>query len=379
MGTAKCVLLVCLTCFAATQTAGSFGQAPAALAPPPRAEKLEVMADGHPLTVWAKRPASPRGAILLVHGRTWSALPNFDLKVEGHQRSVMDALFLRGYATYALDQRGYGASPRDASGWLTPTRAAKDVSIVLAWIRARESRPGDRPILVGYSRGSLTSLLAAQLYPDSLSKLVLYGFLRDLDEKFPITEAPPLPPRERTTPAMAASDFVVRGAAPREVIDSYVRQALAADPVRVDWRDEHEFSNLDPTEVHVPTLIIRGTSDPRTTTEKDLRLLSRLGSEDRSLVILPSSDHAAHVEDVQPAWVDAIVTFIERPRLTMTVVPCEDDSMPAPKALKLPTPGFASSAAARCCADTGGASPSTDCAQRTSTAINSVAPGMVCW
>ena len=281
---------------------------------PPRLEKLEAAADGHPLTVWAKRPPAPRGAILLVHGRTFSALPNFDLKVEGHPRSVMDALYARGYAVYALDQRGYGATPRDPSGWLTPTRAARDVSIVLAWIRAREGAPGEPPVLVGYSRGAVTSLLAAQRSPDAASKLVLYAPLRDLDERTPRAEAPAAPPRERTSPEFAASDFVVPGAAPRVVVDAYVAQALAADPVRVDWKDEHEFDALDPSKVVVPTLVIRGVADPRASAEKDMKLLSRLGTGDRTLVILPSSDHAAHVEDVQPAWVDAIVAFIERPR-----------------------------------------------------------------
>lgn len=64
----------------------------------------------------------------------------------------------------------------------------------------------------------------------------------------------------------------------------------------------------------MPTLVIHGAADPRTTPEKDMKLVSRLGTGDRTLVILPASDHAAHVEDVQPAWVDAIVAFIERPR-----------------------------------------------------------------
>ena len=283
------------------------------------AERLQIDADGHALTVWVKRPVSARGSILLVHGRTLSALPNFDLKVEGQQRSVMDRFAERGFSTYALDQRGYGATPRDASGWLTPNRAAQDVSIVLKGISAREGRSGELPVLVGYSRGSQTSLLTAQLYPDTLSKLVLYGFGRDLDTEFPVVEARGEPLRERTTRAMAASDFVTPGAAPQAVVDSYVRQALAADPIRVDWRDEHEFNVTDPRTIRVPTLVLHGVADPLATADEQLKLFSRLGTADRSLVVLPYSDHAAHVEDVQPAWVDAIVTFIDRPRVSAPV------------------------------------------------------------
>lgn len=313
--------ILCLICVAVAEAVGTSGSAPPQFTlTSPRLEKLEVVADGHPLTVWAKRPASPRGVILLLHGRTWSALPNFDLRVEGHQRSVMDALSQRGYSTYALDQRGYGATPRDSSGWLTPNRAAKDVSIVLRWIAAREGSKKERPILVGYSRGSITALLTAQLYPDSLSKLVLYAFPRDLDEKFPTTDTPGPPPRERNTPARAASDFITPSAAPRVVVDIYIQQALSADPIRVDWRNDYELNTLDPGAVQVPTLVIRGALDPLGTAENAVKLFSRLGTADRSLVVLPLSDHVAHVEDVQPAWVDAIVTFIERPRVFTSVM-----------------------------------------------------------
>src|SRR5262245_24553922 len=50
-------------------------------------ERLTVRSDGHPMAVWARRPATPRGAVLLVHGRTWSGRPDFDLQVPGLERS----------------------------------------------------------------------------------------------------------------------------------------------------------------------------------------------------------------------------------------------------------------------------------------------------
>lgn len=249
-------------------------------------QRLEVVVDGHPVSVWVKRPSKPRGAILLVHGRTWSALPNFDLQVEGGNRSIMDALAERGYATYAIDNRGYGATPRDQTGWLTPSLAARDISFVLRWISAREDRKP--PVLVGYSRGSLMSLLTAQLDPEAMSKLVLYALVRHMDEKTPPAEVSE-PPRQRTTAEMAASDFVTPGAAPQAVIDAYVRQALASDPIRVDWRDEQEWNALDPSEVRAPTLILQGALDPRASRAKDMKVFSRLGTLDRSLVVLPGA------------------------------------------------------------------------------------------
>lgn len=268
--------------------------------------------DGHALTLWSKSGEAPKGAILLLHGRTWSALPNFDLQAAGTKRSVLDALVARGYAAYALDQRGYGSTPRDASGWLSPQRAARDAIATAAHIHAlHPALPA--PAVVGYSQGAMTALLAAQHAPEAFSTLVLYGFPADIDATPAAMDEPAAPPREPTTATAAAADFVVAGAASQAVVDAYVAQALGADPVRVDWRDLEQF-RFDPARVRTPTLLLQGVADGYVKPDALAHLFTRLGSSDRSWVVLPDSDHAAHVETTQSAWVAAIVDFIERPR-----------------------------------------------------------------
>eukprot|EP00616_Rhizochromulina_sp_CCMP1243_P013997 CAMPEP_0118979036 /NCGR_PEP_ID=MMETSP1173-20130426/25033_1 /TAXON_ID=1034831 /ORGANISM="Rhizochromulina marina cf, Strain CCMP1243" /LENGTH=55 /DNA_ID=CAMNT_0006929277 /DNA_START=36 /DNA_END=199 /DNA_ORIENTATION=- len=39
-----------------------------------------------------------------------------------------------GVRTYALDLRGFGATPRDSSGYCTPQRCVKDVHSVMEWL-----------------------------------------------------------------------------------------------------------------------------------------------------------------------------------------------------------------------------------------------------
>jgi len=288
---------------------------PAAPATTTTAMRHAVVADdGHTLSLWGKVPPAPHGVILLLHGRTWSALPNFDLQVAGTPRSVMDAFAHAGYATYALDQRGYGASPRDASGWLTPTRAAADVLAAATLVRRRHPTLA-APVVVGYSMGSLTALFTAQQHPRAFSKLVLYGFPVDIDQVQLRGSDPEsdMPARTATTPEAAGEDFVVAGAAPKAVVDAYIAQAIAADPVRVDWRQLDEF-RFDPGKVSTPTLLLQGVADGYVKPEAAARLFTRLATPDRSWVVLPQSDHAAHVENAMPAWIDAIVDFIERPR-----------------------------------------------------------------
>ena len=276
-------------------------------------ERREVRADGHPLSVWSKRPPTKaRGAILLLHGRTWSARPNFDLQVPGRHVSLMDALVAEGYAVYALDQRGYGGTPRDSSGWLTPGRAERDVDVVLDWIAKRESGASAtrRPALLGYSRGSQVAVLVAQRHPEKIASLILFGYPQPPGGVRPTAE-PASPPRARTTAAAAGEDFITPAATPPGVKDAYVRMATSMDSVRVDWRLESEFSEIDPAKIHVPTLMLDGERDPYANAAGHPTFFAQLGTADRWWVVLPGVDHAAHLE-TQDAFVNALIGFLER-------------------------------------------------------------------
>ena len=138
-------------------------------------QRHAVVVDGHPFAVWSKTPARPEAVMLLIHGRTWSTRPDFDLQVPGEDLSLMDGLAGMGVAAYGLDLRGYGETPRDASGWLTPDRAALDVAEVLGWL-ARRHPELPRPYLFGWSYGSTVSQLVGQRRPLSMSGLILFGY-----------------------------------------------------------------------------------------------------------------------------------------------------------------------------------------------------------
>jgi pimeloyl-ACP methyl ester carboxylesterase len=286
----------------------------------PAPRRSQVLADdGHALVVWSKRPAGqPRGSILLLHGRTWSSLPNFDLRVPGQQVSLMDALVARGYAVYALDQRGYGATARDTSGWLTPARAAADARAALGWVAAREHGTA-RPVLFGYSQGSMTAMLTAERDTLAMSALVLYGFPLDLEAARAMASSNAgqaertRPERRPTTAAGAGEDFITPESTPAGVRDAYVRAATAADPVRTDWRGEAEFAGMDPARLRTPTLLINGERDPYASRANLGGFMRRLAGVDHSWVVLGRSDHAAHLER-QREFVDAIVAFLEQGR-----------------------------------------------------------------
>ncbi|MEJ0034652.1 MAG: alpha/beta fold hydrolase [Gammaproteobacteria bacterium] len=280
----------------------------------PKLEQFAVPADeGLALALWAREVPRPKGVIVLLHGRTWSALPDFDLQVPGEQRSVMQSLNARGYSAFALDMRGYGKTPRDATGWLTPDRAARDVAQTLEWL-AKEKKI-QRPVLLGWSYGSLVAQLAAQRRPELLSALILFGYPRD-PAKLVFPDEPPEPARAPNTREAAASDFISPRVTPKKLVDAYVAAALAADPVRVDWRNQLAgFQALDPSKVTVPTLLMQGGRDPFAPADAQARLFVGLGTHDKQWVVLAGGDHAALIEDTHAAFIAAIVAFVSRPAL----------------------------------------------------------------
>jgi len=302
-------LLILLTACAPALATPTPTPTPATPATPALAapDRLVVTADdGFKLTMWRKAPARPRRAVLLIHGRTWSARPDFDLQVPGEARSFMDALVAQGYAAYALDLRGYGATPRDTTGFLTPERAADDVAAALRMI-------GDRPALFGWSRGSMVAQLTSQRHPELMAALVLFGYPADPDDKLSEQPDAEAPARKPTTAEAAAEDFIAPGVISKRAIDAYVQAALAADPVRSDWGGESEWNALAPEAVHVPVLLLQAELDPLAKTAAHARLFARLGTADRQWVVIPRGDHAALLEDTAPRLVTAIRAFLDRP------------------------------------------------------------------
>jgi pimeloyl-ACP methyl ester carboxylesterase len=275
-------------------------------------ERFTVQSDGHPMAVWARRPATPKGAVLLVHGRTWSSRPDFDLQVNGLQRSVLISLAAQGLAAYAVDLRGYGETPRDATGWLTPKRAAADIVNVIVWVGAQHPNL-PKPVLIGWSRGAAQAQLAAQSAASRMSGLVLFGFVFDPDLQFADSAAPEKPQMDKNTAENAISDFISPKVTPPAVVQAFIEQALKADPVMVDLKGDTDFNSLKPDKVTVPTLVLFGENDPGVTLGDAGKFFARLGTHDKQMVEIPGADHCAQLEDTHDAWIAAVVNFINRP------------------------------------------------------------------
>jgi pimeloyl-ACP methyl ester carboxylesterase len=226
----------------------------------------------------------------------------------------MDGLVEAGYAAFAVDFRGYGQTPRDATGWLTPDRAARDLKAVLERVQVlTEGIP--RPALLGWSRGSKVAQLTVQRWPELVSCLVFFGYS-------PTFAGAPLADGEGDTPpaagrnsaAVAASDFLTPGSISRAAIDVYVKAAIDADPVRVNWREESQWDELDPSSVRIPTLLLHAEFDPIATPLQRASLFDALGTPDRTAIELRGADHMAFIESSRRDFLKALVGFMEQHR-----------------------------------------------------------------
>jgi len=269
-----------------------------------------VNADGHPMALWEKTARNADEAILLVHGLTWSAIPDFDLQVEGEELSLMDGLVDEGYAVYAIDLRGYGKTPRDDTEWLTPDRTAKDLKAVLNWI-CKQNDWKTKPHLFGWSLGATRSQLLAQRHPELISSLTLFGYPIDDDKVYPPDEPSIKPMKKKNTAKAAASDFITPGSISQKAIDAYVALALKFDPEKADLRNWDHYNELDPKKVTTPTLILQGEHDPIATTDYQLKLYTRLGTAHKQWITIPGGDHAAFMETPRDYFIHSLVSFFE--------------------------------------------------------------------
>jgi len=273
--------------------------------------KNMVMSNGHAMALWHKQPnkmVDESKQIILLHGRTWSSLPDFDLQVEGEKLSLMDNLVELGFSVWALDARGYGETKRDASGWNTPNKAAQDAANIVKWVTEKTKQ---QPIVFGWSYGSMVTQLMVQKYPNIAKSVILYGFPIDPEAKVIVPNLPKKPAKAINTAKNAASDFIVPGSISQKAIDKYVLESLKADPYRADWNELQQWNQLDATKVNAPVLLLQGEHDPLAKSESHARFFVKLPNANKQWVVLAGGDHAALLEVTKDRLVHSVNDFVE--------------------------------------------------------------------
>lgn len=303
----------------------------------------EVIAeDGHPLRVYQRPLAESYDPcftapsmhssrkILLVHGRTWSSRPVYDLNVVDSESapgtlSLLMILSSLGIDAHAVDLRGFGETAPDSSGYCRPSQCCKDLRDVMKWLEDRptlrdtaDDEVDVRPALLGWSQGAMVAMLFAQQYPEMLNDLILYASIydpRNIFKRQPIFHPngqPKTPPKITNTLEGALEDFTLPGSISDYAADAFGVAALEADPTKVIWADLHELNACNPAQITTPTLLLHGDQDPYVSMNAQRELFERIGCPDKAWTVLPNSDHAVHLLHQRHMFVRAVVGFLSR-------------------------------------------------------------------
>jgi pimeloyl-ACP methyl ester carboxylesterase len=276
-----------------------------------------VVNNGLKVYLWEKYSKNFEGTfarsnniVLLVHGATWSGRPDFDLQIRDY--SLMDFLARNGYDAWSIDIHGYGRSEKTDKDWSDTASAAKDIGAAVEYIT--KLRGVEKISILGWSWGTQTSGLYTMGHPERVKKLILYAMAwkgNSAGRNRPI-------PKEQyriNDEAAARSDFIP-GQFEADVVERYVKDALAADPrspngVRVDM--PHKAPILFPERIKVPTLIIWPEKDFLATEPETLEFFSKLGTSYKSFVSLPDGGHAIMLEKGYKKFQTAVLGFLNQP------------------------------------------------------------------
>lgn len=289
---------------------------------------------------------SPRAALLL-HGATLASYV-FDLPVPGY--SLQERIAAAGWASYALDARGFGRSTRPAPG--EPgcpvdrpfSNAAEGVADVADTVRFlyRDCRHTEIA-LVGYSWGTILAGRFVTAYPDAVNRMILFApiygtpnarWIRQLG----VPDCPADPGfgfgayRWTTTEELQArwdSEIPTEekmGWRANDVLTTVLEAALRSDPLSLTraprafrspsgccvdlFRAFSGHTAFDAGSIQLPILLVRGDSDTTSTAADQQLLLERLKSRDKRSVTIPSGTHFACFERSAPSLFEALLAFL---------------------------------------------------------------------
>ena len=248
--------------------------------------------------------------VLLVHGATWSGRPDFDLQIRDY--SLMDLLAKNGYDVWAIDIHGYGRSEKTDKDWSDTASAAGDIGAAVDYIA--KLRGVEKISIFGWSLGTQTTGLYTMEHPEKVNKLILFAMAWKGNQA---GRSRPIPKEQYriNDEAAARSDFIA-GQFEADVVEKYVKEALATDPrspngVRVDM--PHKAPMLIPERIKVPTLIIHPEKDFLASEKETLEFFGKLGTNYKSYAALPDGGHAIILEKNYKKFQSVVLGFLNQP------------------------------------------------------------------
>ena len=256
------------------------------------------------LFLWQRSPPEPtRGTILFVHGSSMASQPTFDLEVPGRPHSsAMEWFAERGFATWCLDNEGYGRSDKSRPINCDISNGADDLAVGSEYILKNSQH---RKLLVyGISSGALKAALFAARHAERVARLALDAFvwtgegsptLAERRKRLPEFQAKNRRPIDR---AFVRSIFTRDhpGTADDATIEAFASAILALDdsvPTGTYVDMCSKLPLVDPAKITMPTLIMRGEYDGIAGIDDLLAFFRRLPHPDKQFSVMAGIAHAS--------------------------------------------------------------------------------------
>ena len=258
------------------------------------------------LFLWNKKPAAGRkklGTIFFVHGSSMASQPTFDLHVPGRpDSSAMEYFAGLGYDTWTMDNEGYGRSDKHRPINSDIATGADDLEAGSAYVL--QATGAKKLLFYGISSGALKAALFAQRHPERVSRLALDAFvwtgegsptLAERKKKLAQFQAMHRRPIDR---AFVHSIFNRDhpGTADEATIEAFADAILTLDSSMPTGTYVDMCSRLplvDPQQITVPTIVLRGEFDGIASVEDLLAFFARLPHPNKQFTVMEGISHAS--------------------------------------------------------------------------------------
>lgn len=257
------------------------------------------------LFLWEKYVGTPDGkpAVLFVHGSSMASQPTFDLDVPGRpDSSVMDWFARRGFVAWCVDMEGYGRSDKKRDITCDIANGADDLASATDYVMALRSTPAF--LTYGISSGALRAALFAQRHPQRVARLALDAFVWTGEGSPTLAQRRQKLPEFLKTKRRPIDRAFVQSIFARDhpdcveqrVVDAFADAILALDDSMPNGTYIDMCSKLpvvDPAQINVPTMIMRGQFDGIAAIGDLVAFFLRLPNPDKQFTLMSGISHAS--------------------------------------------------------------------------------------